>query len=164
MRRKGTENVQILEQATAAAAEAETLDESRRGADKENENERGRDTAKDGEAKKGERRRMLFVMVGVFVPLTSHSPSAAGSNIWVLKSILPTRLIQRYSKPVEDLANSLQQPEEAHITATGADSSGIVLDWAKSGMQQGAMGLLYVVLALILLNGRSMKDGEYLLI
>lgn len=46
------------------------------------------------------------------------------------------------------------------ISGGDFDNEGVMVDWKRSGSELGNMGLLYLVLSLILLNGRSMSDGE----
>lgn len=43
---------------------------------------------------------------------------------------------------------------------SGTASMGALLDWQKADGQLGSLGLTFLILSLILLNGRSLSDGQ----
>lgn len=50
-----------------------------------------------------------------------------------------------------------------HVSGQGAglkrDSDGVLLDWKCASSELGSMGLTYLILSVILLNGRVLADG-----
>ncbi|KAN0065774.1 hypothetical protein ACQY0O_000904 [Thecaphora frezii] len=79
---------------------------------------------------------------------------------WMLRSALPSRLIRKLALGDNQLSDALNEGDE--MTAVGADEEGTVLDWKKADRQLGSFGLLYVILSLILLNGRVIGQGQLL--
>lgn len=69
----------------------------------------------------------------------------------MLRSLLPQPLIAAVAVP-----SPPQDPATSH--GAGAVPSGPILDFDKDGAM-ALMGVLYVVLALILVNGRRLPDG-----
>lgn len=56
------------------------------------------------------------------------------------------------SAPVNDV--------NERVDGEAFDTEGVMLDWKRANSEVGSMGLLFFVLSLILLNGRSITDGE----
>lgn len=59
----------------------------------------------------------------------------------------------------ESLSREILQARNRGLTGL-QDPAGIALDWRRAGSELGSMGLLYLVLSLILVNGRSLPDGS----
>lgn len=86
------------------------------------------------------------------------SPGQEGrtnSNIWVLRSALPPKV----TKALVNVSNSLALDESSRSTANSRQQTGeSAISWSKANQQGGEMGLLYIILGLILVNGRTVTD------
>lgn len=65
------------------------------------------------------------------------------------------------ASPDASLAAIAAEVDGAEDDGTRAGDGDVMLDWKKADGQLASMGLLYVVLSLILLSGRSVADGEF---
>lgn len=88
------------------------------------------------------------------------------SNIWVLRSALPKRLIEKLVSADEDLTRAFASPNRSNSSSSSPQrrrqqtmETKSALDWNSADHQDGELGLLYIVLALILVNGRTISDG-----
>ncbi|PWN30402.1 MAGE-domain-containing protein [Jaminaea rosea] len=139
LRARGAENEQLATQAAATAASSS--------------NRRDKTPERDERAKK-----------------------AAVSKSWVLRSILPAPVISSMAAQDAELAaamadDGLNDDDEDENPAgpssrTAASSraprgGGTLLDWNKADGQLGSMGLTFLILSLILLNGRSLPDDQF---
>ena len=107
--------------------------------------------------------------------------SAIGSKTYILRSSLDPILIEHAAQTEEGIFEeesgdqsvlfpSLFNADEAdYFEDDDEDDServpkyyGSLISWTK-GDQLGAVGVLYVILALVLVNGRIMTDGEWFL-
>ncbi|SPO36036.1 uncharacterized protein PSFLO_01507 [Pseudozyma flocculosa] len=86
--------------------------------------------------------------------------ASSTTKSWALRSVLPLQLIGRLSARNDDLARALHAGGED--SAVTADETGTALDWKKADLQLGSIGLLYVILSLILLNGRAISQAQLL--
>lgn len=86
---------------------------------------------------------------------TLCSPPIAGSSnrAYVLRSILPQTVIEAMTQ-----ADELQS--YAPASQGPSTEKGPMLDWRTADGQLGSMGLTYLILSFILLNGRVLADGE----
>lgn len=89
-----------------------------------------------------------------------------GSNIWVLESALFPQMTRKLASADQELSQAFAQATTSHVPSSSADrrrrtadESKSALDWKSADHQSGEMGLLYIVLALILVNGRSITDA-----
>lgn len=83
---------------------------------------------------------------------------STGNRSYVLCSILPQTVIEAMTQPANEGVKNAAQVAEGPSEYKG---EGPMLDWSKADGQLGSMGLTYLILSLILLNGRSLPDGEY---
>jgi melanoma-associated antigen len=105
--------------------------------------------------------------------------SAVGSKTYILRSSLDPILIEHVAQTEADvfeeesgdqsiLFPSLFNADEADYFEDDDEDDaervpkyyGSLISWTK-GDQLGAVGVLYVILALVLVNGRIMTDGEW---
>ncbi|OCB89624.1 MAGE-domain-containing protein [Sanghuangporus baumii] len=86
--------------------------------------------------------------------------TASGSKSYILRSTLASELIQIANEANEELLdlefNEEGEGDEDDETPT---TYGSILNWTSSD-QLGGLGLLYVILSLILVNGHTMSDPE----
>ncbi|TCD60987.1 hypothetical protein EIP91_009177 [Steccherinum ochraceum] len=92
--------------------------------------------------------------------------TATGTKTFILRSILEPGLIEAANQQDgelfaveqgEKLVSSDDEVEQDN--AVGTRSVGSIFAW-HSGDQLGSIGILYVILALILVNGRNMSDNQ----
>jgi hypothetical protein len=79
-------------------------------------------------------------------------------------SILPPLLLARITRPnpnLKDVFAGTAAPSTRSEVHAVHDEAGVLLDWKRASSELGSMGLTYLLLALILLNKRSISDGEY---
>ena len=107
--------------------------------------------------------------------------SAIGSKTYILRSSLDPILIEHAAQTEEGIFEeesgdqsvlfpSLINADEADYFEDDDEDDaervpkyyGSLISWTK-GDQLGAVGVLYVILALVLVNGRIMTDGEWFL-
>lgn len=94
------------------------------------------------------------------------SATAAGSKTYILRSCLNTSLIEMALEPDNRLLAEEKKdlPEEEAGRYTRADEDqppttyGSIISWSHTE-QVGSIGILYTILALILVNGRVLSDG-----
>jgi len=98
-----------------------------------------------------------------------------GSKTYILRSSLDPILIERAAQTEEDIleeesrAHAISYPSLNQADDDSDDSEaeaerppkyyGSLISWTKSD-QLGSIGILYVILALILVNGRAISDGK----
>ncbi|KAF8639276.1 hypothetical protein AX16_010348 [Volvariella volvacea WC 439] len=88
--------------------------------------------------------------------------TATGSKQYILRSALDAQLIALASQSdveirnqeVEDIPPELEDDDDLRPVAYGS-----LISWSQ-GEQVGAVGILYIVLALILVNGRVISDAD----
>ncbi|EED83309.1 predicted protein [Postia placenta Mad-698-R] len=92
-----------------------------------------------------------------------------GTKTYVLRSLLDPVIIERSCVPDADILR-LEQDEalnedeyDVEETGAGARSTGSIIAWHRAD-DVCAVGVLYVVLALILVDGRVMRDSDLLAI
>ena len=90
-----------------------------------------------------------------------------GTKTFILRSVLEPSLIQaavtrdRELLEVERTEKLVASDDEVEYENTvGTHSTGSIFAWHNSD-QLGSIGILYIVLALILVNGRSLSDSVY---
>ncbi|PWN20778.1 MAGE-domain-containing protein [Microstroma glucosiphilum] len=87
-------------------------------------------------------------------------PKGPSSNSWVVRSILPPIVIKAMAEPNAAVAAaSFTSADDS--SGSGAASTGALLDWQKADGQLGSLGLTFLILSLILLNGRSLSDDQF---
>lgn len=114
--------------------------------------------------------------IAVLIICHCFALTAAVSKSWVLRSILPAPVISSMAAQDAELAaamadDGLNDDDEDENRAgpssrTAASSraprgGGTLLDWNKADGQLGSMGLTFLLLSLILLNGRSLPDDQF---
>lgn len=99
-------------------------------------------------------------------PSGADGPQA--SNIWTLQSALPAQVNKALVKADDELTKIYAQANPTNASTPSStrrrqaeSESKSVIDWKAADRQDGEMGLLYIILALILVNGRTITDGEY---
>lgn len=92
-----------------------------------------------------------------------------GSNIWVLRSALPSSINKALVSVDQGLSKAFAQSTSSEPSTStpsrrrsAANNAKAALDWSSADHQTGEMGLLYIILALILVNGRTISEGESL--
>jgi melanoma-associated antigen len=93
----------------------------------------------------------------VIIP-TAATP--AGSKTYILRSILDPIIIE-YAALTDETILELESNEapEDEDESSQLRNFGSIISWSGSD-QLGSIGILYVILALILVNGRSMAESE----
>lgn len=88
--------------------------------------------------------------------------STAGTKQFILRSTLDPELIERATLPDPEILQleNEEGEEEEETGGVSTRSTGSIFAWQKSD-QLASLGVLYTVLALILVNGRSIPDGEH---
>lgn len=92
---------------------------------------------------------------------TPPYPAApTGTKTYILRSILDPALIELAAKQDEDILVLEQDENGANDdTEDVSPSTGAIFSWQSSD-QLGSIGLLYVILSLILVNGKAILDSE----
>ncbi|CDS01809.1 uncharacterized protein SPSC_06480 [Sporisorium scitamineum] len=97
---------------------------------------------------------------------SSAAHGGPGTNIWVLRSALSPALIKELVETDQELGRAYEQASSASSSSSSAQrrrqaagESKAAVDWKRADHQDGEMGLLYVILALILVNGRTITDA-----
>ncbi|KAJ6589317.1 MAGE family-domain-containing protein [Mycena capillaripes] len=91
--------------------------------------------------------------------------AAAGSKTYILRSTLNARLIEEAALTREEILEEeaadapSDDDDEDEIGHGGGTAYGSIISWSSTD-QVGALGVLYVVLALILVSGRVMGDQD----
>ena len=98
--------------------------------------------------------------------LTLLTAASTGTKSYILRSLLDPSLIQKATAPDPDIRELEQAefPDENEEFAeddnpVGTRSTGSIFAWHSSD-QLASVGILYVILALILVEGRSISDSE----
>ena len=88
---------------------------------------------------------------------------AQGSKTYILRSVLDAGLIELASHTDADILTTelADAPEDVDEDEAGTRLYGSLLAWNGSD-QLAALGILYVVLALILVNGKVINDSKFL--
>lgn len=99
-------------------------------------------------------------------PLSLHVAAAAGSKTYILRSILHPTLIAYGSLTdelilEEEIADAPDSDDEAEDSGT-PKNYGSIISWSQAD-QLGSIGVLYVILTLILVNGRVITESKSLL-
>ncbi|KAJ7360993.1 hypothetical protein DFH08DRAFT_362829 [Mycena albidolilacea] len=101
-------------------------------------------------------------------PLTMPAAAAAGSKSYILRSVLNERIIEEAALTREEImeeeaadAQSDDDGGDDDEIGSGATAYGSIISWSSAD-HVGALGVLYVVLALTLVSGRIMGDRKCL--
>lgn len=85
----------------------------------------------------------------------------AGSKTYILRSVLDPIIIEYAALTYEEILEEevVDQPDsdDEDEDGFGSRSYGSIISWSTAD-QLGPIGLLYVILALILVNGRVISD------
>nr|CDI53832.1 conserved hypothetical protein [Melanopsichium pennsylvanicum 4] len=94
-------------------------------------------------------------------------PDGQATNIWVVRSALPLSIITGLVCADEELSHAYALSSTSNTSSSTsqrrrqpAKELRLALDWKSADRQDGEMGLLYIILALILVNGRIITDGK----
>jgi hypothetical protein len=100
------------------------------------------------------------------LPLTPPAIAvAAGSKTYILRSILDPLIIEHAALTDEHLLDieTADAPDEDEVDsddeAFGSHHYGSIISWSKAD-QLGSLGIQYVILALIMVNGRVISDSK----
>ncbi|KAJ7751006.1 MAGE family-domain-containing protein [Mycena maculata] len=89
--------------------------------------------------------------------------AAAGSKTYILRSTLPARVIEQAALTREDIleeeAADAPSDDDDDDEVGGSAPSGSIISWCSAD-HVGPLGVLYVILALILVSGRVMGDQD----
>ena len=95
----------------------------------------------------------------------STAAAPTGTKTWILRSVLSSGLIQLAATPDAEILQIEQEDagaDEQHAKDDDDENAptltGAILAW-QSGDSLGTVGLLYVILSLILVNGRALGDS-----
>lgn len=91
--------------------------------------------------------------------LTDPLTAATKSRMFIIRSLLPANILAQMAIPNSTLAAPVNDVNE-RVDGEAFDSDGVMLDWKRANSELGSIGLLFFILSLILLNGRSISDGE----
>ena len=84
--------------------------------------------------------------------------TSSGSKTYILRSTLDDHLIELAALALGDIIEE-EIAEDEEDDDDMPRSNGSIISWTTCD-QLGALGLLYVVLALILISGRSLSDSK----
>lgn len=92
-----------------------------------------------------------------------HTAAPTGTKTWILRSVLDPRLISAAVTPDDAIKAVEQQPDsdeddDPDDSAVKSANTGAIVAWQNAD-QLSAIGILYVVLALVLVHGRAISDG-----
>lgn len=85
-----------------------------------------------------------------------HEEGRTNTNVWVLRSALPPKVTKALVKASNDLASTDDNKPQRNSRRQAVSESAI--NWSSANHQGGEMGLLYIILGLILVNGRTVTD------
>ncbi|KAJ6472320.1 MAGE family-domain-containing protein [Mycena vitilis] len=90
--------------------------------------------------------------------------AAAGSKTYILRSTLDARIIAEAARTHEEIledeaADAPSDDDDDDPLASGGTAYGSIISWSSAD-HVGALGVLYVILALILVSGRVMGDQD----
>lgn len=92
--------------------------------------------------------------------------SRGSAKAWVLRSILPSVMITALAEPNAQIAAAFEHEdrddEHQHRASPSSEPSGMIMDWNRADGQLGSMGLTFLILGFILLNGRGLSNGASL--
>lgn len=89
------------------------------------------------------------------------------STTWQLVSALPPRVTKMLASADEELTNAYAESDCNNTSSSSqrrrprANEPKSALDWTSADKQGGEMGLLYFILAIILVNGRTISDRKW---
>lgn len=84
-----------------------------------------------------------------------HDEGRTNTNIWVLRSALPPKI----TKALVHVSNDLVSTDDGSATRNRRRQDGnSAINWSTANHQGGEMGLLYIILGIILVNGRTVTD------
>lgn len=101
----------------------------------------------------------------ILLPLSKAAPS---TKTWILRSALDPRLVSIATTPDDDI-KAVEQEHTVDASDGGedyddsflrSDNIGAILAW-QSADHLSAIGILYVVLALVLVHGRNISDSTF---
>ena len=97
---------------------------------------------------------------------SSAADGGPGTNQWVLRSALSPALIKELVSADDKLSEAYVEASSSSTSSSSsqrrrrvATEAKAAVDWSRADHQDGEMGLLYIILALILVNGRAITDG-----
>ncbi|SPO23683.1 uncharacterized protein UTRI_03789_B [Ustilago trichophora] len=97
---------------------------------------------------------------------SSNADGGPGTNMWILRSALPNHAIQALVTADEELTRIYTQASTTNASNSSnqrrrqsAKETKAAIDWKSADHQDGEMGLLYIILALILVNGRTITEA-----
>ncbi|KAK0431193.1 MAGE-domain-containing protein [Armillaria borealis] len=87
--------------------------------------------------------------------------AAAGSKSYILRSILNPTIIEEAAQVSEKILEeeALEEDDNDDDDERSARSYGSLISWSHTD-QIGSLGILYIILALILVSGRVLSDAE----
>lgn len=93
-------------------------------------------------------------------PPPKMSAGDAPARQWMVRSVLPAELRFNMAEGTTRLASTSADIDgaEALKGIRHGDSTGVMLDWRRADGQSGSIGLLFVVLGIVMVNGRECKD------
>lgn len=92
-------------------------------------------------------------------PNASFTAAALGSKSYILRSTLHASLLEAAALTDKELLDQEGVEADDEDELEPPSSYGSILSWSSAD-NLGGMGLLYVILSLILVNGRSLNDRE----
>ncbi|SPO24520.1 uncharacterized protein UTRI_03789 [Ustilago trichophora] len=97
---------------------------------------------------------------------SSSADGGPATNIWILRSALPDHVIKALVTADEELTRIYIQASTTNASTSSnqrrrqsAKEIKAAIDWKSADHQDGEMGLLYIILALILVNGRTITEA-----
>lgn len=106
-----------------------------------------------------------FILSFFQVKFNHFSATTASSKQYILRSTLHPTLIEAASVWDADI-EAAEREDIKNLYAKEGDRrpEGTLIAWKHAGSEQlGATGVLHVILALILVNGRVLTDSEHIL-
>lgn len=117
-------------------------------------------SATGGKKKKGAGQSSTYLFCDASNPV--HRTVSSSSKTYILRSILPTSLIEASLEHDPEIRNAAH---EGHLEDQDKEDDSLrpddtLIAW-RAGDDLASIGILHVVLALILANGRSLPDRTY---
>ncbi|KAK0471361.1 MAGE-domain-containing protein [Armillaria novae-zelandiae] len=99
--------------------------------------------------------------VGVKKKGALATSAAAGSKSYILRSVLNPAIIEEAAQVSEKILEeeALEEDDNDDDDERGVRSYGSLISWSHTD-QIGSLGILYIILALILVSGRVLSDAE----
>ena len=115
----------------------------------------------------GVRKKGIFVLIPI-LRIVKRPVAASGTKSYILRSCLAPVLIEQAAQPDQIIKDAEGEDQAILMPQAGDDNGdedekyfGTLISWGTAD-QLGPIGILYVILSLILVNGRVLPDGVFI--